>query len=173
MCVCERTRVFVCVCVYWLGWGTIAYAARSSVELEWYCFEKGRDAIPFWCWWSVYIFHWLPCQVIFTVGESGLDCCFPCYVCVLSTPVLPQWHVKDSGHSAKSAGGRLHLNTHTPLTQQSRNGLTMPLCRHSMGTYPETSSRATCQETFGHSRLSPLISCGLILAERVELVCAI
>ena len=32
---------------------------------------------------------------------------------VRSTPVLPYWHVKDSGHSAKSAGGRLHLNIHT------------------------------------------------------------
>ena len=28
---------------------------------------------------------------------------------VCSTPVLPRWHVKDLGHSAKSAGGRLHL----------------------------------------------------------------
>ena len=27
---------------------------------------------------------------------------------------LRQWHVKDPGHSAKRAGGRLHLNTHTP-----------------------------------------------------------
>ena len=45
------------------------------------------------------------------------------------TPVLPQWHVKDPGHSAKSAGGRLHLNTHTLLTHRSRSGLTMPLCR--------------------------------------------
>ena len=25
-------------------------------------------------------------------------------------PVLLQWNVKDLGHSAKSAGGRLHLN---------------------------------------------------------------
>ena len=32
----------------------------------------------------------------------------------------------------------------------------MPLSEHSMETYPETSSHATCQETFGHSRLSPL-----------------
>ena len=31
---------------------------------------------------------------------------------ILSTPVLPQQHVKDPGHSAKSAGGRLQLNTH-------------------------------------------------------------
>ena len=28
-------------------------------------------------------------------------------------PVLPQWHVKDPGHFAKSAGGRLHLNTYS------------------------------------------------------------
>ena len=26
--------------------------------------------------------------------------------------MLPQWQIKDLGHSAKSAGGRLHLNTH-------------------------------------------------------------
>ena len=48
---------------------------------------------------------------------------------VRSTPVLPQWHVKDPGHSAKGADGRLHINTHTTLTQRSRNGLTMPLSR--------------------------------------------
>ena len=46
---------------------------------------------------------------------------------VRATPVLPQGHVKDLCHSAKSAGSRLHLNTHTPLTKQSRSGLTMPL----------------------------------------------
>ena len=39
----------------------------------------------------------------------------------------------------------------------------MPLSEHSMETYPETSSHATCQETFGHSRLSPVGHCGLIL----------
>ena len=63
---------------------------------------------------------------------------------VRSTPVLPQWYLKDPGHSAKSAGGgRLPLNTYTPLTQRSRSRLTMPLSRHSVGTYPETSSQAT------------------------------
>ena len=56
---------------------------------------------------------------------------------VRSTPVSPQWHVKDPGHSAKIAGGRLHLNTHTPLTQQSQSGLTLPLSGHSTGTYLE------------------------------------
>ena len=37
-------------------------------------------------------------------------------------------------HFAKSAGGRLHINTHIPLTQRNRNGLTM-LFKHSVGTY--------------------------------------
>ena len=64
---------------------------------------------------------------------------------VLSTPVLQQWHLKDPGHSATSAGGRLHQNTHTPLTQQSWSGLTMLLCRHSVETYLKASSHATCQ----------------------------
>ena len=75
---------------------------------------------------------------------------------VRSIPVLPLLHLKDPGRSAKSAGGRLHLNTHALLTQRSRSGLTMPLSRHSVGTYPETSLHAACQETFGHSRLSSL-----------------
>ena len=69
------------------------------------------------------------------------------------TPGLPQWHVQDPGHSAKSAGGKLHLNTYTPLTQRSRSGLTMALCRHSVGTYQETSSHATRHGALGHSRL--------------------
>ena len=30
---------------------------------------------------------------------------------VHSAHVLPQWHIKDTGYSAKSAGGRLHLTT--------------------------------------------------------------
>ena len=70
---------------------------------------------------------------------------------VRSTPVLLQWHVKDPGRSAKSAGGRLHLNTHKPWAQRSRSGLTMPLSRHSVGTYLEMRSRATCLGTFAHS----------------------
>ena len=53
-----------------------------------------------------------------------------------ATPGLPQWHVKDPGHSAQSAGGRFHPNTHTPLTQQYRSGLTVPLSRHSVGWEP-------------------------------------
>ena len=57
---------------------------------------------------------------------------------------------------AKSAGGRLHPNTHTPSTQRSRSGLTMPLFRHIMGTYPETSSHATRQGKFTQPQSSQL-----------------
>ena len=78
--------------------------------------------------------------------------------------MLPQWHVKDPGHPAKSAGGRLHPHMHTSLTQQSWSGLTMPLSRHKVETYQEKSSQANRQETLSHSPLSSLSHCGLILA---------
>ena len=38
----------------------------------------------------------------------------------MSVPLLcslPQWHIKDPGHSAKSAGGRLQINRHAHFTQ--------------------------------------------------------
>ena len=41
----------------------------------------------------------------------------------------------------------------------------MPLSRHSVGIYQETSSHATGQGTLGHSRLSSLSHGGLILAK--------
>ena len=82
---------------------------------------------------------------------------------VCFTPAFRLWHVKDPGHSAKSVGGRLHLNMHTPLTKRSRSRLTTPQSGHSVGTYPETSSHATCQGTCGHSNLSSLSHCGLIV----------
>ena len=70
---------------------------------------------------------------------------------------------KSPGHTAITAGGRLHLNTHTSLSQRSQSGLTMPLSRHSVGTYQETSSHATRQGALGYSRISSLSHCGLIL----------
>ena len=71
------------------------------------------------------------------------------------------YSVKDPDHFANSAGGRLHLNMHTPLTQRSRSELSMPLSRHRVGTYQETISHATCQGTLSHSRLSWISHCGL------------
>ena len=40
----------------------------------------------------------------------------------------------------------------------------MPLSWQGVGTYQETSSHANRQGTLGHSRLSSLSHCGLILA---------
>ena len=94
-----------------------------------------------------------------------LTLCADSYSVSVPFPVLPQWHVKDPGHSDKSAGGRLHLNTPTPFTQRSRIRLIMPLSRQSVGIYQETSSHATRQGTLGHSRLSSLSHGGLILAK--------
>ena len=48
----------------------------------------------------------------------------------------------------------------------------MPLCMHRVGTYQETNSHAIRQRTLGNSRLSSLSHCGLILASRVESMCA-
>ena len=90
-------------------------------------------------------------------------CCLFFSVC--SSPVLPQWHVKDPGHSVKCAGGRLHLTMHTLFTQRSRSGLTMPPCRHSVGPHQRTNSLATRQRTLGHSRLSSLSRHGLTLTQ--------
>ena len=44
----------------------------------------------------------------------------------------------------------------------------MLLSRQNMGIYQETSSHVTRLGALGHSRLSSLNHCGLILAERVE-----
>ena len=39
-------------------------------------------------------------------SRVNVQCCL--LFGVRSNPMLPQWPVKDPGHSAKSAGGRLH-----------------------------------------------------------------
>ena len=91
---------------------------------------------------------------------------------VRSIPMSQQWHVKDPCDSVKTASVRLHLNMHTPLTQQSLSSRTMLLSRHSVGTYLELSSQATRQGTFSHSHLSSLSHHGLILTQKVQLMCA-
>ena len=80
---------------------------------------------------------------------------------VRSIPVLLQWHVKDPGHSAKSAGSRLHLNTHTSWTQRSRSVLTMLSMYRLLEAITETSPHANRQGTLGHNHLSSLSQCGV------------
>ena len=50
-------------------------------------------------------------------SSPELTFCADSYFGIGSTPVLPKYHAKDSGHSAKSAGGSIQLSAHTPLTQ--------------------------------------------------------
>ena len=89
---------------------------------------------------------------------------------VHSASVLPRWYVRDTDHSAKSAGGRLHLNTHTFWTQWNRSELTM-LSSHSMGTYQGNELTRNSSGTLGYSCLSSLSHCWLILAQKSDLMC--
>ena len=47
-------------------------------------------------------------------SSPGSAFCAYSYFGIRSMPVLPQLHVQGPGHSAKSAAGRLQLNTHAP-----------------------------------------------------------
>ena len=77
---------------------------------------------------------------------------------------------------AKSAGGRLHLNMHTPLTHRSRSGLTMPLSRQSVG---NLSQNELTRNSSGNTRLQssqlveplwtdPGLKCGISLRELIS-----
>ena len=56
----------------------------------------------------------IPAGTAGEISSPGSTFCADSYFGIRSTPVLPQLRVKDPGHSAKSASGRLQLNTHTP-----------------------------------------------------------
>ena len=103
--------------------------------------------------------------------QGYLSCAYSYCICP-PPPALPllQWLVKDPGHVAINACGRLELNTLTPRPKRSRSGLT--ICCPGIVQEPirETSSSAIFQETLVHSRLSSLSHCGQILAYSVELV---
>ena len=90
-------------------------------------------------------------------------------LCVDSHPVSLPSPCYRSGTQKTSV---ILPKTHTPLTQRSPSGLSMPLSRHSVRTYSEMSSHAVCQGPCGHSRLSPISHCGLILTLKSGSVCA-
>ena len=154
LCVCLlcEYHMMQCVCSVCTVWGGIAcWLERRTHDWNVASLNPGRSGG----------------RIFFSIVNFV---CWPLFS-VRSTPMSLQWQIKDSGHSAKSAGGRLHLNMHTPLMQWSQSGLTLPLSRHSVGTNLETSSHAAHQGTLGHNRLSSLSHCGLILAKNVELEC--
>ena len=56
----------------------------------------------------------IPAGAVGEFSSPGSTFCADSYFGLCSTPVLLQQHVKDHGHSAKSAGGRLQLNMYAP-----------------------------------------------------------
>ena len=104
---------------------------------------------------------WFQAGNVKRIFFSELTFCADSCLVSVPPPMLPQWHIKDPSHSAKSAGSRLQLNTCTTLTQWSQGGLAM-LSRHSVRTYREMCSHATGQGMLVHSHLSSLWHCGLI-----------
>ena len=170
-------------CSVWPGWIKFSGVIQSCFTKLFYIFHYNSNLAVLTKVWPIgiacWIEHWT-CDwkaASSNPGRSGRRIFFSSQLCVLTLircpfcPMLPQWHVKDHSHSAKSAGGRLHLNTHTPMNHRSQSGLTMLPFRKSVGIYYETSSHTTRQGTHGNSCLSLLSHCGLILVERVELAC--
>ena len=47
-------------------------------------------------------------------SSPGSTFCADSYFGIRFTPVLPQQHIKDPGHSAKTCRWQVQLNTHTP-----------------------------------------------------------
>ena len=92
-CVC----VCVCLCVYT---GIVRGGDSSEVR-----------ALDSWLKGCGFESLWERQEKFLLQGQ--LSVLFPISVSV-PPPVLPQQNVIDPGHSAKSAGGRLQLNTHSP-----------------------------------------------------------
>ena len=92
-------------------------------------------------------------------SSPELTSCAECYSVSVPPPALPQWHIKDPGHSAKSADGRLKVNTHTHFDHRSRSGLTM-LSRHSVGT---NRGNELTRNSSRNNKPAELNHCGLIL----------
>ena len=55
----------------------------------------------------------IPAGAVGEFSSPGSTFCADSNFGIRSTPVIPQQHVKDPGHSAKSADSRLQLSMHT------------------------------------------------------------
>ena len=107
-------------------------------------------------------------------SSPELTFCADSYSVFVPPPVLPQtWHVKDPGLSAKSAGGRLHLNSYT--LDPTKSEWAHMLSRRSVGTYQGNELSPTLQGTLGYGGLSSLSHVDLSWPKKkntMELVCA-
>ena len=96
----------------------------------------------------------IPGRIIRRISLSRVDWLRWLLFGVHSTPASLPWHIKDPSHCAKSAGGKLHLNIHTPLTQHR----VCWLCCPGIVGEPtwESNSQAVHQGTLGHNHLGCL-----------------
>ena len=101
----------------------------SLLVWAWDSRSKGCEFESRQGWWKNFLLHSQLCVLT-------LILC-PFHPCVTAVAC------KRPRSFCKNAGGRLHLNTHTPLTHWSQSGLTMLLSRQSVEIYQETSSHAT------------------------------
>ena len=151
----KRLQLFLVMAVKrcWISIALIAAGAAAAavvVDHFWQTRKSER------CWtWQDYTFFGSECREVFVI--VGLEAAGSMVQIVVAeaaavaavAAVAAQAAVLvvvRSSHSAQSADERLHLNTHAALTKRSQSGLSMPLFRHSVGAYQETSSHATCQK---------------------------
>ena len=105
---------YIIICCFQVTFPSIVHVLNTHLVL---IYQQQGVGIAQWlehwtCDWKVVVSN--PCW------SSGIIFSLQGWLSVLthfgirSTPMLPQQHIKNPGHSAKSAGGRLQLNTHTP-----------------------------------------------------------
>ena len=128
------------------------HTIKYPLQAQWACcysmdisvLYKLSRGVEIACWLELWTHDWKvansnPSRNGGRIFFSRVKCVCWLLFSVRSTLVLPQWHVKDHGHFAKSTDGRLHLITHILLTQGSQSGLTMLLSWRSVGTFQDTS----------------------------------
>ena len=102
---CTQCKVFLWVKV--LG-GTLCSTSQHSTT-QWYHWQPGKEEVGLVTGCGTL---YNPHQSV-SVGRTVTTFCADSYY-ISSTPMLLQYHIKDPGYSAKSAGGKLQLNMHAP-----------------------------------------------------------
>ena len=111
----RRAKTWLCLlCILghcWLkGFGCVCYWLQSW----WHMSSEDNSVVRAPDSWSKRSRVRVPAEAAGDFSFPGLTFCADFYFGIRFSPVLPQLHVKYPGHSAKSAGGRLQLNTHSP-----------------------------------------------------------
>ena len=148
-CVAERNHTYLNCNPNGLskhGW--VVEGDHTNLDLRWWGRKGVEIAHRIYCQtcdWKVA--NTIPGRIVSRIFFSRVNILCGLLISVCSTPVLLQWPVRHPGHSAKSAGGSLHLNS------EVRVGW---LCCPDIVWEPvrEISSPATHQGMLVHSHLS-------------------